>query len=397
MSNSSVNVIKVQCSKLTRLPYIRCTDQGDLHDRNYDKYARSGILNEIQTDASLSTVYNLTLYPSSRMLDEFQTKSPIGVSLGFVAVLLCSTSLFFLYDFFMRHESQQRKIILEVKRRFVRFVSHEIRTPLNTVCLGLELLQAELKSGCKNESNREDNGKKHPTVCTQSRDFINNNGGSLIGTESNNAQSSTGYDNEIRVRWLSLSDDILENANNAVGILNDLLDYDKIEQETFKLEIGTVNIWKLVRVTVSSFKIQADKRNMSLLLTLGDLSPRRVDDEEVGVKPSLARLHVIGDDTRLRHVIRNVISNSLKFSPENTGVIHVTMSYNPLGLPNAEAPKEDIMQKVATSKLACSYPRMGSIVIRVHDNGVGMTPEQVSRLFKEGVQFEANKLQVRHL
>lgn len=318
-------------------------------------------------------------------MNEFQTKSSVGVALGYIAVLLFSTVLFFLYDFFMRHQSHQRKIILEVKRRFVRFVSHEIRTPLNTVCLGLELLQAELNTTDKKEANCNENGTNLPFSSLKS------------GDKSVIVRPSMRFDDDTRDRWLGLTDDILENAHNAVGILNDLLDYDKIEQDTFKLDVGTVNIWKLVRATVSSFKIQADKRNMSLLFTIADINATCVDDAETGKKPSFSRLQVVGDDSRLRHVVRNLISNSLKFSPENTGVIHVTLSFHPAGLPNAKAPKADTMQKVATTELACIFQRMGSIVITVEDNGVGLTQEQLNLLFNEGVQFEANKLQVRHL
>jgi signal transduction histidine kinase len=145
----------------------------------------------------------------------------------------------------MRHESQQRKVILEVKRRFVRFVSHEIRTPLNTVCLGLELLQSELDTKRTKRSN--------------------------TGNEGDGDETDTllGHDEKLE-HWQHLTDDILENANNAVGILNDLLNYDKIEQGTFKLEIGTVHIWELVRATVSAFNIQAEKRQMALELTSVD-------------------------------------------------------------------------------------------------------------------------------
>jgi signal transduction histidine kinase len=327
------------------------------------------ILNGVETNAT-TAVYTLTLYPSKRMLEEFSSNNPIGVSLGFVTVILFSALLFFLYDFFMRHESQQRKVILEVKRRFVRFVSHEIRTPLNTVCLGLELLQSELDIKRTKRSNSNDDG-----------------------VDGDETETLVGHDEQLE-HWQHLTDDILENANNAVGILNDLLNYDKIEQGTFKLEIGTVHIWELVRATVSAFHIQAEKRQTTLTLTSVD-SRKDVSDEEGRQLPDLQRLNVVGDDTRLRQVIRNLISNSLKFSPEKTGVIQVTTTYKPDGLPKAAAPKVHILHKVATEELECSYPRAGSVVITVADNGVGMTQDQLSRLFQEGVQFDANKHQVR--
>jgi signal transduction histidine kinase len=327
------------------------------------------ILNGVETNAS-TAVYTLTLYPSKRMFEEFSTNNPIGVSIGFVTVILFSALLFFLYDFFMRHESQQRKVILEVKRRFVRFVSHEIRTPLNTVCLGLELLQSELDTRRTNRSKNDDE------------------------VDGGETDTLLGHD-EKREHWQHLTEDILENANNAVGILNDLLNYDKIEQGTFKLEIGTVHIWELVRATVSAFHIQAEKRQITLTLTSSVDLRKDISDEQGQKLLDIQRLNVVGDDTRLRQVIRNLISNALKFSPEKTGLIQVTTVYKPDGLPKAAAPKAHILHKVATKELECSYPHAGSVVITVIDNGVGMTQDQLSRLFQEGVQFDANKHQVR--
>jgi signal transduction histidine kinase len=353
--------------------------QGDLHDRNFDNRGKKVVLNDNEISTVGSTIYTVTVYPSRLMLEEFHTNSPLGIALGFIGVILFSASLFFLYDFFMRHESHQRKTILEVKRRFVRFVSHEIRTPLNTVCLGLELLHAEL-SACSREPN--DSSAKREVE----KDAMDS-------------------------QWVHMVADILENAaenaNNAVGILNDLLNYDKIEQGTFKLDIGTVDIWSLVKSTVSAFRIQAEKRNIALELTLASSKPD-AKSESVGppllpepIEPTqsvnLSHLNVYGDNIRLQQVLRNLISNALKFSPEFTGVIQVTSSYKADGLMHTTTTTTfNAATAAAASKVdGCHHPRAGSIVIVVQDNGVGMTREQLSRLFHEGVQFDPNKHQVR--
>jgi signal transduction histidine kinase len=338
---------------------------GDFHDPAYDKYGKSVVITAIDNAAAESPTYTLTVYPSGQM---FENKTSWYIAFGFVMVIVICTFIFLGYDFLMRNQSRQNKVILEVKRRFVRFISHEIRTPLNTVCLGLELLQSEL------------NGR--------------------IGTSSSTGNGSSRNEAAERAveQWSSkatphsslwgLVDDILENANNAVGILNDLLNYDKMEQGTFKLELGTVSIWELVHRTVVAFDIQAKKRAILL--------DTRIDHDERTV-PDLVCLQVLGDDVRLRQVIRNVISNSLKFCPENTGTVHVTMQHSPHGLPNAVLPRADLVKTSMSNNLACEYPRAGAIRILVQDNGVGMTEDQLHRLFQEGVQFEPNTLQVSSL
>ena len=105
----------------------------DLHDPKFDKYAHTTDLDNIETSATSSSVYQLTVYPTQAMVDQFASKSPFAVSVGFVVVIIICTVIFLLYDYMMRREVHHRKMVLEMKRRFVRFVSHEIRTPLNVV------------------------------------------------------------------------------------------------------------------------------------------------------------------------------------------------------------------------------------------------------------------------
>lgn len=166
-----------------------------------------------------------------------------------------------------------------------------------------------------------------------------------------------------------------------------MLQYDKIETGTIKLETAEVDVWSLVRETVSSFEIQAKTKKMDLVFhgpTTGD----GVEDVEAP-REDFERLVVMGDDLRLRQVIRNLLSNAIKFGAENGGQVVVTATHDSDGLPDAKtltgpsnSPHEDDM-----------LARAGSIEIRVKDNGVGMTEEQLKSLFGEGVQFEANRLQ----
>jgi signal transduction histidine kinase len=330
---------------------------GDFHDPSFNKYGRSAVITDVDIIGAESPSYTLTVYPSGQM---FEDNTSCFIAFGFVIVIFICTCIFLVYDFLMRNESRQNKVILEVKRRFVRFISHEIRTPLNTVCLGLELLQSELSGQI---------------------------GANALAAATDNDVDAMQRSTEASLRsyWSGLVDDIFENAKNAIGILNDLLNYDKMEQGTFKLEVGPVRIWELIQRTVASFDIQAKKRAI-LLDTRIDHDGRTMQD--------LGCLQVLGDDVRLRQVIRNIISNSLKFSPENTGAVKVTMQYSPYGLPNALLLRANLARENMSNDLACEYPRAGAIQVLVQDNGVGMTQDQLRRLFQEGVQFEPNTIQV---
>lgn len=142
------------------------------------------------------------------------------MSVGFFVVICLCTVLFGVYDYLMRHEAYERNLILDTKRRFVRFISHEIRTPLNTVCMGLDLLASEVKR--KKNSNQ------------------------------GNAKDDAEFLQSVLV-------DVKENSNVAVFILTDLLDHDKLETGTLRVEMEHVLIWDLLRMTVHQFNIQGSR------------------------------------------------------------------------------------------------------------------------------------------
>ena len=98
---------------------------------------------------------------------------------------------------------------MEIKRLFVRYVSHEIRTPMNTTLLGLNLLQTDLKEGVLD-----------PTVLSEV------------------VSDSTG------------------SCTIAIGILNDLLLYEKIDGGLLTLEKEEMSMWSFVEDTLKVFLIQ---------------------------------------------------------------------------------------------------------------------------------------------
>ncbi|CAB9509553.1 sensor kinase/phosphatase LuxQ [Seminavis robusta] len=335
---------------------------GDLHDDAYTRHAKYIHLNAgMETGALSSAVYTLTVYPTAEMFDSFSTNSPIAVSMGFFAVVAFCALVFVLYDYLMQSEAHHRDVILEMKRRFVRFISHEIRTPMNTLCMGIELLEAELKGTSKKIS---DSCPGNGQVKQEDVDL-----------------------------WYQVTRDIGQNAQTAVEILNDLLNFDKIESGTLTLETGPVCVWDLVERTVQQFQIQAVNRKVDLKFDM--VKPRPVflpEGEDVECGGCSDHLTVLGDNVKLGQVIRNLISNSLKFTPAN-GSIQVEAAHIPGGLPNAVpillSKKGEGGEPIFSSK----YPRAGSIQITVKDSGIGLTKEQLKLLFTEGVQFDANRLQ----
>lgn len=365
--------------------------EGDLHDVKYDALGQDIVLTgQMETGATGSVEYTLTVYPTQSMYDSYSTMVPLYASLGLVAVIFLCTLVFFAYDHFVKYEAHQRRQVLEVKRRFVRFISHEIRTPLNVVCMGLDLMLAELREHLDNATTEQQStaqpNKSSQSPQSQSMDTTET---STI-TSHSNATNTTSLDAE---QLLSLASEIHENSQNAVTVLNDLLNYDKVESGTFELDFGRVSIFTSVVKTVKEFNIQARNRKIEIHTSMQGVDGAEVDVEEAR---GLRDLFVFGDERKINLVVRNLISNALKFCQNQD--IRVTISHLPDGLPDVtyhpgmlNKDHDDNVSEMV--KLMSMSHRAGIVRIAVKDNGVGLNKDQLALLFNEGVQFNAEILQ----
>ena len=137
--------------------------------------------------------------------------------------------------------------------------------------------------------------------------------------------------------WLSLSTQVFQNADAAVGVLSDLLNYDKIQMGTLSLELSLINLWSTLEKTVEEFHMAATEKTVNLtidfsplmkpgLLSAGgaaetDLSVAKggLETAKKATKASdlpaeIQNTLVVADKIRLTQVFRNLISNGLKFS-----------------------------------------------------------------------------------
>jgi len=325
----------------------------------------------------------------------------ILVCLGTVLVMLFTSSLFVAYDYYVRKEFNAKNQLLEAKRRFVRFVSHEVRTPLNTVCMGLTLLESDLAAALEGNDLTAALKASSKSSSPSNQNKVVGDGDVVIKKES-------------VADWLSLSTQVFQNADAAVGVLSDLLNYDKIQMGTLSLELSLMNLWVALEKTVEEFQMAATENNVSLAIDFSPLiaSSLLTSDaeeanndtsvEEGGVEKSLSKSQplkasdlptklqnckVVGDKIRLTQVFRNLISNGLKFSKEHT---HMMVRVSIDALPERKRTQDKIsLHKNVLSEVL----NVGTVSVEVIDQGVGMTQEQVDTVFEDGTQFDVNKLQ----
>jgi len=140
-----------------------------------------------------------------------------------------------------------------------------------------------------------------------------------------------------------------EASKHLLGVINDILDMSKIEAGKFELSPTEFGFEKMLRrvVNVNKFRINEKKQNFSIYF-----------DENI---PH----YLLGDEQRLAQVITNLLGNAIKFTPVEGSITIETKLLNET---------DDI----------CTIQCM------VTDTGIGISPEQQTRLFESYQQAEAS-------
>lgn len=141
---------------------------------------------------------------------------------------------------------------------------------------------------------------------------------------------------------------IMDTTETLSRILNDILDFAKIEDGKLELETRSFTLNELFTSTVPLFSSEAHQRGLSLSTRIS----------------GNADLALSGDSVRVRQIITNLLSNALKFT--HAGEVKLTAN---LSEPSSNKAK---------------------LVIQVEDTGIGMSDEHLSRLFQRFVQADSS-------
>lgn len=153
------------------------------------------------------------------------------------------------------HDISQRKQLERMKQEFVAIVSHDLRSPLTSINMRL---------------------------------------GTLAG----------GMHGDLPAPALKIISTIEGSVARLIGLINDLLDVEKLESGGWDMHFQEKSILQTMEVAADSLSALADKKQVEIVLPQSD---RKVS----------------ADHERLTQVISNIISNAIKFSPEN-GKVTVT-------------------------------------------------------------------------
>lgn len=159
---------------------------------------------------------------------------------------------------------------------------------------------------------------------------------------------------------------IHNSGQHLLQLINDILDLSKVEAGKLVLQPEPVAVPKIVDETVAIVRGVADKKGLSI---------------EIAVPNDLPRL--MADPVRLKQILFNLLSNAVKFTPEGG---RITLSVTRVG---AGGPHIEHVVGPGPDPAAPNDASGDWMEIRVADTGVGITPEDMPRLFQDFVQLEA--------
>ncbi len=134
---------------------------------------------------------------------------------------------------------------------------------------------------------------------------------------------------------------IHRNSSRLMRLINDLLDMEKLKEGKLRIAVKEVNLELVVENAFDTVSSIAKQRNISL-------EQRNTDFD------------IFADGIRMTQVLVNLLSNALKFSPEKSAII-------------VEASKTET-----------------EVIIKVIDQGPGMSSEQAASLFQRFSQLEGH-------
>ncbi len=133
-------------------------------------------------------------------------------------------------------------------------------------------------------------------------------------------------------------------------VLNDILDWSRIEAGRMSLEFGAVEPTSLAHDVATVLRAEASKKNVVV---------------ELAIPTHFDRM-VVGDAGRIRQVLFNLVANAVKFTDRGSVGVRVA--------PVAPTPE---------------FPN-GACLFAVSDTGIGMTAEALARLFQRFTQVDAS-------
>lgn len=140
-------------------------------------------------------------------------------------------------------------------------------------------------------------------------------------------------------------------SETLLGLINNILDWSKIEAGKFELETIKFDVHHVVEKTVKTVTAQAREKNLEIITEIDKSIPE-----------------VFGDPTRLQQILLNLLGNAIKFTHEG----HVMIAVKPFSQTAGKA----------------------VLLFEVSDTGIGIAPKDLTKLFTAFQQLDPSNTRI---
>ncbi len=155
------------------------------------------------------------------------------------------------------------------------------------------------------------------------------------------------HETKLEPDQISMVDVVRESASSLLKIIDDILDFSKIEAGKLELENVEVSPRRIAESVTETLSVQARRKGLAL---------------HCFVDPAIDR-DFLGDPGRLRQVLFNLVGNAIKFT--ESGAVRLAVRQSESGLE-------------------------GQLDFAVSDTGIGLSDEEIARLFRPFVQADSS-------
>jgi signal transduction histidine kinase/response regulator of citrate/malate metabolism len=149
-------------------------------------------------------------------------------------------------------------------------------------------------------------------------------------------------------QYLDYISAINASGKNLLRIINDILDLAKIEAGRIEIQNEPINLTEVVRDLKQVFSLKVKEKGILFIIDIDEKLPARVEM----------------DETRVRQVMFNLIGNAIKFTEQGSVII------------------------IVKSVIKRNKQNLADICIEVRDSGIGISDDQIERIFRPFVQQE---------
>ena len=153
-------------------------------------------------------------------------------------------------------------------------------------------------------------------------------------------------------------------------LINDILDFSKLDAGKIQIELIPFSLQDCIQETIDLIQPSADAKQLRLVSEI-DL-----------LVPSLLPLTIVGDPTRLQQILFNLLGNAIKFT--HHGEVRLTIK--------AIADVQEKRHSSRSNQKIRSIPseQFCTLEFSVKDTGIGISPQQLDKLFNAFTQADAS-------